>query len=127
MKIHFSWVRVIKAKYLILVVCAFFIFNLYFKVGKEVVEIKKTKQVNNKIEFGYDTTYKDVYLDDRQNAIYSKVALKTTEKRRFRIHIPNGRSPESLNKDYYLIYEGSKFYGNAKFCHMKYNSRLLGF
>jgi hypothetical protein len=97
--------------------------SLNFLFNKKAIEVKNEE----KEEIKYDYQFKDVYLDKRQNYIYNKVALKDNQKQKFREIIYNGRSKQSLNKKYYLILEGSKFYGLTKFCHNQYNSRLLGF
>jgi hypothetical protein len=110
-----------KIKYLITItIIGFFGFNFFF--NEKAVKIKNQE----KVEIKYDLKFRDIYLDKRQNYIYNKVALKYYQKQKFREVIFNGRSKVSLNKKYYIILEGSKFYGTTKFCHNKYSPRLLG-
>ena len=109
-----------RIKYTVLILIG--IFGLSYFLNKKAIEIKNQE----KVEIKYDLTFKDLYLDKRQNYIYNKVALKYFPKANYREEILNGRSNNSLNKKYYIILEGSKFYGTTKYCHNKYNSRLIG-
>lgn len=109
-----------KIKIILLLISLFYGFNILF--SKNFSEIKKKE----KVEIKNDLEFKELFLNKKQNIIYNKVALKNNEKNSYRQVIDNGRSKNSLDKKYYLILEGTKFYGSTKYCHKKYNSRLLG-
>lgn len=98
-------------------------YSLYLYINARNRKSSEIKIITNEVEA---TAY--LYVNDRQNQIYNSIYSHNRFEHQVSAYkevIPRGRSKSSLNKKFYLIYEGVKFYGQTKFCHMKYDDGFL--